>query len=116
MTDLSFDARVRTASAAAGGPAQPAAASDPAKIRQTASDFEAVFVAEMLKPMFDETDAEAPFGGGLAEDVWRSLQVQEFGKAIARSGGIGLADDIEREMLRLRETGIDRDNKRSADR
>lgn len=74
---------------------------DPAAIARTARDFEAVFLAEMLRPMFAEVTAAAPFGGGLGEDIWRSMQISEFGKALAARGGIGLADAVGREMLRL---------------
>jgi hypothetical protein len=35
--------------------------------------------------------------------MWRSLQVVEYGKAIAQKGGIGIADSVFREMLKLQE-------------
>jgi peptidoglycan hydrolase FlgJ len=74
-----------------------------AALRKAAVDFEAVFLTEMLKPMFEGTEAEAPFGGGNSEDIWRSFQINEFGKAIARSGGIGLAPVVYRELLQIQE-------------
>jgi Rod binding domain-containing protein len=72
-------------------------------IQRTARDFEAVFLAEMMRPMFAEISAEAPFSGGFGEEIWRSMQVTEFGKALAARGGIGLADAVGREMLRLQD-------------
>ena len=57
----------------------------------------------MLKPMFANLGAEGPFGGGTGEEMWRSLQVDEYGKVIAKKGGIGLADNIFHEMLKLQE-------------
>jgi Rod binding domain-containing protein len=72
-------------------------------LRKAAVDFEAVFLTEMLRPMFEGTEAEEPFGGGNSEDIWRSLQLGEFGKAIARSGGIGLAPVVYRELLQIQE-------------
>lgn len=71
-----------------------------AEVRKAAEDFEAVYVAQMLKPMFDSLPSEPPFGGGMAESFWRSMQVEEYGKAIVRNGGIGLADAVMRELLR----------------
>jgi len=71
--------------------------------RKVAEDFEAVFISQMLQPMFKELNAEAPFGGGQGENMWRSLQVDEFGKAIAKSGGVGIADSVFREILKLQE-------------
>lgn len=92
-----------TAPSAATGGTRAAAPASAEAIGRIARDFEAVFLAEMLRPMFAEVSAEAPFGGGFGEDVWRSMQITEFGKALAVKGGIGLADAVGREMLRLQE-------------
>jgi flagellar protein FlgJ len=43
------------------------------------------------------------FGGGEAEGMYRSLLNQEYGKAIAAHGSLGIADAIKREMLHLQE-------------
>ena len=76
---------------------------DPRALRQAAEDFEAVYLAQMLAPMFETLSTDGMFGGGSGEDIYRSLMVQEYGKAIARSGGIGIADQVERELLRVQE-------------
>ena len=73
------------------------------QMRKVAKDFEAVFISQMLQPMFQDLGAEEPFGGGHGEDVWRSLQVQEYGKAITDAGGIGIADKVMREMIQMQE-------------
>jgi len=73
------------------------------KLWQKSVDLEATFITQMMKPMFDGTQATEPFGGGNAEDVWRSFELDEFGKAIARSGGIGLAPAIYRQLLAVQE-------------
>jgi Rod binding domain-containing protein len=70
---------------------------------RAAQEFEAVFLAEMLRPMVAEMTPEAPFGGGMAEDIWRSMQADEYGKAIVRAGGIGVSDAVAREILSLQE-------------
>lgn len=93
--DVAMMASQRTVKPTAGGNIQ--------QIRKVAEDFEAVFLSQMLKPMFANLGAEKPFGGGSGEDMWRSLQVDEFGKAVSRKGGIGIADNIFREMLKLQE-------------
>ena len=73
-----------------------------AQVRQAAEDFESVFLSEMLKPMFAEVgQGEGLFGGGSGEGIYRSLMVQEYGKAISAGGGVGIADAVEREMLRM---------------
>ena len=57
----------------------------------------------MLAPMFEGLETDELFGGGPGEDIYRSILVEEYGKAIARSGGIGIADAVQREILRLQE-------------
>lgn len=73
------------------------------KMRKTAEDFEAVFLSQMMKPMFEGIKASEPFGGGQAEDMWQSMMVEEYGKSIAKSGGIGIADAVMSEMLKAQE-------------
>ena len=80
-----------------------------AALERAAVAYEGVFLSQMLKPMFEGLEPEAPFGAGLSEDVWRSFEVEEFGKAIARAGGIGLAGPVYRELLQALEgRGADR--------
>ncbi|MCW8916154.1 MAG: rod-binding protein [Magnetovibrio sp.] len=73
------------------------------KLRDTAQDFEAVFLSQMLKPMFEGLETDGMFGGGQAEEMWRSLMVDEYGKSIAKSGGIGIADAVMSEMIKMQE-------------
>jgi len=71
--------------------------------RQVAEDFEAVFLSQMLQPMFQSIDLEEPFGGGPSEKMWRTMQVDEYGKAIAKAGGVGIADAVFREIIKAQE-------------
>lgn len=73
------------------------------RMRETAQEFEAVFISEMLRPMFENIEAAAPFGGGPGEKIYRDMQVDEYGKAIANAGGIGLADAVMLEMIKMQE-------------
>ncbi|GEO81788.1 rod-binding protein [Pararhodospirillum oryzae] len=74
-----------------------------AKAMKSAKDFESFFIAQMLQPMFEGLSTEAPFGGGHAEEVWRSLMVDEYGKMISRAGGIGVTDQVMAFMLKNQE-------------
>ncbi len=73
------------------------------KIRETAEEFEAQFLSQMLQPMFEGIQAEEPFSGGHAEKMWQSMLVTEYGKSLAKSGGIGLADEVQKQLLRAQE-------------
>ena len=88
---------------AASSTSKPVANGNIEQLRKTAQDFEASFLSQMLKPMFANLSAAKPFGGGTGEDMWRSLQVKEYGTDSAQKGGIGLADSVFREMLKLQE-------------
>ncbi len=71
--------------------------------RRTAMEFEAVFLSQMLAPMFEGMGEDPVFGGGPGEAIYRSLLVEEYGKAISQTQGIGLADAVHREILKLQE-------------
>ena len=71
--------------------------------RKVAQDFEAFFLAQTLQPMFRNISAEEPFGGGAGEKMWRSLQIDEYGKAMAQAGGIGIADAVMEQIIRTQE-------------
>jgi Rod binding domain-containing protein len=74
-----------------------------AQIDKTAKDYEAGFVGAMLESMFAGIKTNKMYGGGSAEDMYRSLMTQEYGKAVAARGTLGIADTIKREMLRMQE-------------
>ena len=75
-----------------------------AKLRRAAEDFTAVALNELLKPMFDtQDDTDGPFGGGAGERAFKPMMINEVAKQIARSGGLGLAEPVYQQMLRLQE-------------
>lgn len=73
-------------------------------IDRAAREFEEVFLGEMLKPMFEGvTEPNPVFGGGKGEEIFSGMMVQEYAKTIAARGGIGIADMVKAEMLRIQE-------------
>jgi len=77
--------------------------SDKTAVRAAAEDFEAVFLNTMLQNMFTGLQNGGTWGSGHGADAWQSLLIDEYARNIADSGGIGLADSVERELLRLQE-------------
>ena len=57
----------------------------------------------MLQPMFASIGTSGPFGGGHAEKIWRSMMVDEIGKSITKSGGIGLSESVQRSIIQMQE-------------
>jgi flagellar protein FlgJ len=74
------------------------------KTRKSAKDFEAMALGEMLQPMFKTVDtSKGLFGGGQGEATWKPMMVDEMAKTIAKNGGIGIADSVMKELLRMQE-------------
>lgn len=70
---------------------------------QTAKEFEAMFVSEMLSHMFSGLETDPVFGGGQGEDMFRSLLVTEYGKEIAKGPGLGISDQIQKMMIEMQQ-------------
>ena len=73
------------------------------KIKETADAFEASFLSQMLKPMFEGLSTDGPFGGGQAEETWRGFMIDAMAKQTVKAGGVGLADTVMSEMLKMQE-------------
>ncbi len=74
-----------------------------ARLRETAEAFEASFLAQMLKPMFEGLKTDGMFGGGQGEETWRSFMIEAMAKQTVKAGGIGLADQVVAQMLKMQE-------------
>lgn len=79
---------------------------DDAKLNAAAKDFEALFVTEMIKPMFEQIKPDARFGGGKGEEIFSGMMLQEYGKMMAETGQIGIADSVKQDLIRLQEEAI----------
>jgi Rod binding domain-containing protein len=75
----------------------------PEKIDQIAQEFESQFVAQMLSSMFSTVDTKEALGGNDAEEVYQSMLINEYGKILARTGGVGVADQVKRVMINQQE-------------
>jgi flagellar protein FlgJ len=82
--------------------ADPKAAARFAKAKDTAQDFEAMFLNSMFQQMFTNV-GQGPFSGGPGAQIWRSFLTDEYSKSFVKAGGIGLAADVQRELLARQE-------------
>jgi Rod binding domain-containing protein len=46
-------------------------------------------------------ETPAPFGGGQGETMFRSFMTDAFAEQMTRSGGVGIADSVRLEMLKM---------------
>jgi len=88
---------------AAQGAKAPARTHDAERAKQTAQDFEAQFLSQMIEQMFSGVGTSGLFGGGNGEKMFRSMMFEQFGKVLARAGGVGIADAVQREILKAQE-------------
>ncbi|HRD46036.1 MAG TPA: rod-binding protein [Caulobacter sp.] len=94
-TDILLAQQTRTAASTAD------LAARKRQIADAAQSFEASFLSAMLQPMFASLSAEAPFGGGQGEEMFRSFLTDAISRQVAKAGGVGVADTVQREMLKL---------------
>ncbi len=74
------------------------------KLHKQAVELEGVFLNTLMKEMFSSINTdEDSFGGGFAEETWRGMQSEQFASALAEKGGIGLADQLMSDLLRMQE-------------
>lgn len=81
-----------------------------ARLDEVAKDFEAMFVTEMMKPMFEHIKPDPRFGGGKGEEIFRGLMLQEYGKMMAETGQLGIADSVKQELIRMQEEVLNQSN------
>lgn len=76
-----------------GTGSQPSLSHKESTLKAAAQEFEAAFLAEMLKSAgLGQQSSE--FGGGAGEEQFASFLVQEHAKALVENGGVGLAEAI----------------------
>lgn len=78
--------------------AQPAATAAPAaapadpKIREAAEGFEGIFMSILVEEMMKSTEVAE------ANPLYSGLMTEKLGDQLASSGGLGLADLLERQL------------------
>ena len=80
---------------------------DPAamgRLRKQAEELEGVFLNTLTKQMFSslKTD-QASFGGGFGEETWRSMQSEQIANSMAQNGGLGIADQMMGDLVKMQE-------------
>jgi Rod binding domain-containing protein len=90
---------------AAAAVAAPPAGGDTPRVdamRHGAQEFEAIFLAQVLGTMTQGLGGDDLLGDGQG-DAFREMLNEEVARLISRSGGIGVADAVLREMLKAQE-------------
>jgi flagellar protein FlgJ len=70
-----------------------------AKAKSTATDFEAMFLNSMFSQMTTGLKGEGPFGDTPGTGVWRSMLTEQYSRNFARSGGVGISNEVFRTLI-----------------
>jgi flagellar protein FlgJ len=70
---------------------------------KTAQDFEAFFLTQFFEFMSKDLKTDGLMGGGQAEATWRSFLNDQYGREMARGRGIGIADMVYDQILKMQE-------------
>ena len=73
------------------------------KLKKACTEFEALFMSQMLKSMRQTIPQTGFLGKGLGEDVYQGLMDQELSQKLSQSKGLGLGKVIYRQMLKREE-------------
>jgi Rod binding domain-containing protein len=80
-----------------------AAATGSQDVAKAAQQFTGMFMSQMFSHMFEGVGKDAMFGGGQGEEMFRSVLVDEYGKAAAKSGSLGISDKIMHALIAQQE-------------
>lgn len=107
LASIAATAAIGVAKSIAGSVAEQTAATNvsPAnatKLKKTATDFEKMFLENSLDRMTQSEGTDGPLGeNGTGGGVYRSMLTKEYANKIVQSGGVGIADSVFREMMKM---------------
>lgn len=70
-----------------------------AKARNSATEFEGVFLNSMFQQMMSGLNGDGPMGGTTGTGAWRSMLTDEYAKTISKAGGVGISHDVFRSLI-----------------
>jgi peptidoglycan hydrolase FlgJ len=69
------------------------------KAKTASQDFEAVFLNSMFQQMSSGVKGEGPFGDTPGTGPWRAMLTDEYAKGVSKAGGVGIAADVFRTLI-----------------
>jgi Rod binding domain-containing protein len=74
------------------------------KLWSVAQNYESMFLETVFKQMTSGLTGEGPLGTeGDGGEIWRGMLVDEYARKVNTSGGVGIADSVYRELIRIQE-------------
>src|SRR4051794_13013070 len=73
------------------------------KARKAATDF-SMFLEQSLDRLTQSEGTDGPLGeNGTGGGVYRSMLTKEYAAQVVKSGSVGIADQVYREMMKMQE-------------
>ena len=73
---------------------------DREKLRKACTDFESLFMLQLLKGMRQTVPQNGFLGGGPGHEIYQNLFDQELSKKLAQQGSLGIGEKIYRQIMR----------------
>ena len=99
---LTIDPRTVTAPARTGRSDQKGKPEEAEVIRQRCQDFGAIYIQSLFKAMRQTIPDGGLFSRDTAHEIYEDLLDGEIATQIARKQGLGLADEMYKQIMRLR--------------
>lgn len=77
--------------------------------------FESVVLQTFVKEMMPD-DTESVFGKGNAGEIWKSMMAEQIGEVMAKDGGIGIAEQMYRDLMSVKRNDVANANTDEDDR
>ncbi len=72
------------------------------KAKKNADEFETVFLENFTQSVMNSSGTEGPLGeNGTGGEIWRSMLGQEYARQLQKAGGVGLSDQILRDLIQV---------------
>ncbi|MFN7039098.1 MAG: hypothetical protein ACK4OM_06005 [Alphaproteobacteria bacterium] len=77
------------------------------KIKETAAEYKSVFLSKMLNIVFENVNFNPLAPKDSKSEIFKSMLVDEYGKAISKSSTFNLDEHITRKLMQLQEVTND---------
>ena len=73
------------------------------KAKEAAREFESFFVFQMLEHMSEGIESPDVYGGGSAENIFRSMMNEKMAAEVSQNSNLGIAEAVEQQIKRYQE-------------
>lgn len=82
---------------------QPQLKAPAGQVKETARQFEAFFIHQMLEHMSEGIESPEVYGGGSAENIFRSMLNEKIADEVSHNSNLGIAETIEKQIQRYQD-------------